>query len=234
MRVIGYFTKTGTTGGQNSDAAAVQYPVLADPTVRGAGSSDPQGGAGQVTGEGASSSAGGGGVFGCGAALHEVDNSTCQGGSVNSLSGEFVLTDVDLTRPGRGLGFGFSRAYRSGRTTAGPMGPGWTHSYNTRMNRSSTGDVSVDSGDGQSLKFTKTGTTTFSAPAEARSTMRISDSFWELTQRNQVVSRFNARQCLLARIPNAARRRLSAYLPTSISWLTADMDDMRMAHFLLG
>ncbi|SPD72164.1 hypothetical protein PITCH_A1230001 [uncultured Desulfobacterium sp.] len=55
------------------------------------------------------------------------------GDPVNPYTGEFVLTETDLTVPGRGLHFAFTRTYRSQNQFDGVMGFGWDHNYNSRL-----------------------------------------------------------------------------------------------------
>ncbi len=49
---------------------------------------------------------------------------------VNTLTGNFYHNETDLTIPGPGMSFEFSRAYNASDSYNGPFGPGWTHSYN--------------------------------------------------------------------------------------------------------
>lgn len=52
---------------------------------------------------------------------------------VASSSGELLLTAEDISYPSRGVPFAFERFYRSGGTRSGSLGPGWTHSYEERI-----------------------------------------------------------------------------------------------------
>ena len=49
---------------------------------------------------------------------------------VNTALGNFTYQHTDLKMPGRGLFFEFTRTYNSADTYSGPLGAGWTHSYN--------------------------------------------------------------------------------------------------------
>ena len=46
------------------------------------------------------------------------------GPGVNSVFGNFAWQELDLSMPGRGLGFAFLRTYNSADTAAGPLGQG--------------------------------------------------------------------------------------------------------------
>ncbi|MBM2809582.1 MAG: repeat-associated core domain protein [Chloroflexi bacterium] len=61
------------------------------------------------------------------------------GFGVQTFTGSFSTGRVDLDVPTRGGGLSFARTYNSNDTRVGPLGPGWTHSYATRLN---------DAGDG--------------------------------------------------------------------------------------
>lgn len=49
---------------------------------------------------------------------------------INTLTGNFYHNEIDLTIPGSGMNFEFSRAYNASDSYSGPLGPGWTHNYN--------------------------------------------------------------------------------------------------------
>lgn len=73
-------------------------------------------------------------------------------GGVNLASGDFVPfhNHVDLANPeGKGLPFAFARTYHSANVSeAGPLGPGWSHSYNIRVEATGT-EAIVKWGDGR-------------------------------------------------------------------------------------
>ncbi len=51
-------------------------------------------------------------------------------GGVNTSTGNYTHQEADLTIPGRGLPFVFSRTYNARDSYNSTLGPGWTHSYN--------------------------------------------------------------------------------------------------------
>jgi RHS repeat-associated protein len=55
------------------------------------------------------------------------------GQSVYLATGEFYQDVTDLTIPGRGFPFKFTRSYRSKSTYDGPLGYGWDFNYNARI-----------------------------------------------------------------------------------------------------
>jgi len=67
--------------------------------------------------------------------------------------GEFFTTVTDLSYPGFGIKFEFSRSYRSRSTAFGPLGHNWDHSYDRRLFGDTPGhaycDGSIDYADGK-------------------------------------------------------------------------------------
>jgi RHS repeat-associated protein len=64
------------------------------------------------------------------------------GDPVNTFTGSYSDTHLDIAIPGRGPAIAFSRTYNSNDTRVSSLGPGWTHSYNTRL--ASPGDDTDD------------------------------------------------------------------------------------------
>ncbi len=52
------------------------------------------------------------------------------GDPINSVTGNMHISTTDLTIPGPGMNFSFIRTYNSLAKESGPLGFGWTHSYN--------------------------------------------------------------------------------------------------------
>ena len=61
------------------------------------------------------------------------------GEPVNLATGAFTYEQEDLYIPGRGLAFNFTRTYNSKDDYDGPLGWGWTHSYNISLIVTSNG-----------------------------------------------------------------------------------------------
>jgi RHS repeat-associated protein len=68
---------------------------------------------------------------------------------INIGFGSFVWQELDLTVPGRGLSFVFLRTYNSANTTDGPLGRGWTHSYNLSFTRELATSILIRMPDGR-------------------------------------------------------------------------------------
>lgn len=62
---------------------------------------------------------------------------------VNTLTGSYAYSHVDVSIPGRGANLVFQRAYNTNDTRPGPLGTGWTHSYNVRLTNPGDGTTNV-------------------------------------------------------------------------------------------
>jgi len=62
---------------------------------------------------------------------------------VNVSIGNFVQTETDLDLAGRGIDLVFSRTYNSKDVSPGPLGQGWTHSFNLGLAINSDGNPNV-------------------------------------------------------------------------------------------
>lgn len=72
---------------------------------------------------------------------------------VNTATGNYFYPQTDLILPGRGLPVVFTRSYNSQDPDLGPLGQGWTHSYNVGLAEGSDGRVSIKLGDGHMEMF---------------------------------------------------------------------------------
>ena len=73
---------------------------------------------------------------------------------VDIWDGHLTLSSQDVSIPGRGLSLDFSRTYSSaGDSSDGPLGAGWTHTYNVRLVKDSFGHYTVQGGEGSGNSF---------------------------------------------------------------------------------
>jgi RHS repeat-associated protein len=79
------------------------------------------------------------------------------GPGVNAVFGNFVWQELDLTVPGRGLGFAILRTYNSANTDSGSMGSGWTHFYDQKLTVESATSILIRMGDGRLDRYTLSG-----------------------------------------------------------------------------
>jgi RHS repeat-associated protein len=133
------------------------------------------------------------------------------GDPVSTLSGNFTYTHVDLAIPGRGPAPVFTRTYNSSDTRVGPLGPGWSDSYNLRLTNpgDGTANVLLVGPFGRTDTYTYNATTGLYQPPPAVYTtlVRNSDGSYTATLPDQTTWRFNAAGQLTAladRYGNAA------------------------------
>jgi RHS repeat-associated protein len=60
-------------------------------------------------------------------------NGESAGDPVDTFTGNFGYTHRDVSIPGRGPAIDFQRTYNSDDPRVGPLGPGWTHNYASRL-----------------------------------------------------------------------------------------------------
>ena len=68
---------------------------------------------------------------------------------VNMVFGNYIHQATDLSILNRGVPFNFQRTYNSNSTYNGPLGLGWTHSYNMAASETTTGTVQIRQPDGR-------------------------------------------------------------------------------------
>ncbi len=85
--------------------------------------------------------------------------STCSAGDpVICSTGDFYDTTSDFTIPGKGLPLAFSRTYNSNEASVyGPLGYGWTDSYNMWLSSDLSGDITVHQENGSTVEFSPNG-----------------------------------------------------------------------------
>lgn len=101
-------------------------------------------------------------------------HTTCSAGQpVNCATGTFWHEFTDTSIPGRGVPMRFTRTYSSSAAESdGPLGFGWTDSYNMALTvASSTGAVTVHQEDGSAVTFVSSGFGGFTAPPRVLATL---------------------------------------------------------------
>jgi YD repeat-containing protein len=110
---------------------------------------------------------------------------------VGTATGNYYSAHTDLAVPGKGLAFSFTRHYNSLDSYSGPLGAGWTHSYNVFLTANSDGTVTDKEADGHQVTFAPTGSGNYS-PMNAGvfdTLNQNGDGSFTLTRKNQ--TRFN-------------------------------------------
>ena len=127
---------------------------------------------------------------------------------VNLASGNFVNHAEDLAMPGRLLGFSFLRSYNSADPSGGPLGPGWTHSYNWQLTDSGA-TVTIRRGDGRLDTFTANPDLSYTAPLGVFDALvKNPDATFTLTLTNQVAFAFSSAG-VLTRISEPAGNQIN-------------------------
>lgn len=76
-----------------------------------------------------------------------------QADDVNVINGNMYSVIQDLFLPGKGVPIEFIRTYNSRSIYHGPLGYGWTHSYNIVLGENSDGSITERDGDGTLIDF---------------------------------------------------------------------------------
>lgn len=112
---------------------------------------------------------------------------------VNTATGNYYSAQTDLSLRGRGLNFVFNRYYNSLDSYSGPLGFGWSHSYNISLTvAAGTGIVTVKEATGGTLTFNPvTGGYMAAIPGCHDTLVKIGSSF-VLTRKNRTRMAFSA------------------------------------------
>ena len=122
------------------------------------------------------------------------DDEATAGDPVNTLTGTLSLSRLDVAIAGRGPAISFARAYNSNDTRTTTLGPGWTHTYNMRLNDPGDGseDVILVGPQGRSDRYQWSGSA-FVAPAGSETTLtRNIDESYTATDKSQSGWEFGA------------------------------------------
>jgi RHS repeat-associated protein len=90
---------------------------------------------------------------------------------VNTATGNFTYEQEDLFIAAVGLNFSFTRYYNSQSSVSGPLGYGWSHSYQMKLTLYGDGSAQVQYADGHEQKFLPDGSGGFLAPPDAFDTL---------------------------------------------------------------
>lgn len=113
---------------------------------------------------------------------------------VNTFTGAYSYSKLDLELPGRGPFPSVLRSYNSADTRIGLLGPGWTTSYETRVASpgDGTNDVVLVGPQGRSDRYTRNADGTFSSPQGVFVRLeRQSDGTYVATLPDQLKWRFD-------------------------------------------
>jgi RHS repeat-associated protein len=91
----------------------------------------------------------------CGFSDVALDGSNREGENVDARWGHYSRGELDLQLPGIDEPFKFARSYCSALSSAGDLGVGWRHNWESALTVQVNQDVSVTAPSGQQLYFTK-------------------------------------------------------------------------------
>lgn len=117
-----------------------------------------------------------------------LENAATSPDPVQTFHGAFLYRHTDVAIPGRGPAIAFARSYNSADTRVGPMGPGWTGSYDARIGDTGdgTGDLYLVRSDGNTDRFERNNDETFSpSPAVYSTLVRNADESYTVTEKDQ-------------------------------------------------
>lgn len=144
---------------------------------------------------------------------------------INSATGDYFSSQVDLAMQSRGNPLQFVRYYNSLDPYSGPLGNGWSHTYNTILTQDpQNGQVTITQPDGSAVLFTSVGSGQY-APATAGlfdTLVQNADGSFTFTRKDQKRLTFSSVGELLAIIDRNGNTQSLTY--TSSGNLTAVSD----------
>ena len=132
---------------------------------------------------------------------------------VNTATGDYFKSVTDLSVPGRGLDFTFTRAYNSQDSYAGPFGANWTHSYNISLTVDGSGNVGIKQADGHTDYYTPAGGGAYTAQTIGlfNALVKNGDGSFTLTFKNQTTFHFSSAGVLLTIVDRNGNTQTLAY-----------------------
>ena len=122
-------------------------------------------------------------TYGTGSGIDEVNPSGYYAEPVNTGTGAFSTQQTDAQLGGLGVTFGFTRYYSSDNTSSGPLGPGWSDSYDISLEPDGS-TVSLTSENGQQSTFYQQSNGSYMGAAGVDSQLsQAGDGDWLLIRR---------------------------------------------------
>ena len=152
------------------------------------------------------------------------NGTTCSSSSpVNCATGDFWHTFNDLSVPGRGVALNFTRNYSAAMAAnGGPLGFGWTDSYNLFLTIDSSGNVSVHQQNGSVVIFSPNGSGGYTAPTRVlASLVKNSDGSYTFTPNATLIAyKFSAGGQLLTETDRNGYVTTLAYSGSNLTTVT--------------
>ncbi len=140
---------------------------------------------------------------------------------INLTTGNFYHLHQDLYIPGKGEPINFTRAYNSRDSYQGPLGYGWTHSYNVFLEPEADGDIRERDEDGTLIIFSKNPDGSYSSPAGNHDHLtRNPDGTFTLRKKHGTVYRFNAARKLASIVDSNDNQTILTYTGNKFTAIT--------------
>lgn len=120
-----------------------------------------------------------------------VNPTTCRSDPINTATGSFTDRNLDVQLGGSASRFRFERSYNSKDSAVGPMGRGWSMSYDDRLSFPDATTAVLRTSTGQQLVFRRDGTNEWVPAAGGGSDLRKSGSTHTVTLRDGHVYTFD-------------------------------------------
>lgn len=132
---------------------------------------------------------------------------------VDTATGNYYTSHVDLTVQGKGLSFSFVRYYNALSGTPGPIGVGWSHSFNLLLRQLAAGVVSIQEADGDTVSFAPTSGGSYSPlTLGVFDVLRENgDGSFTLTRKNQTQLHFSSVGSLLGIVDRNGNTQTMSY-----------------------
>ena len=144
---------------------------------------------------------------------------------VNTATGNYIYQHSDLSLPGIGLAFSFERGYNSQAASdasalSGPLGFGWSHSYNTYLTVAS-GNVTVNLGDGKTESYAPNGAGGFTAQYGVFDTLSANTGgTYSLTRKDRTTYNFDVSNRLASIVDKNGNTVLMGYSSSMLTRIT--------------
>jgi RHS repeat-associated protein len=128
-------------------------------------------------------------------------NGETGGDPVDTFTGSFGYTHRDVAIPGRGPAIDFQRTYNSNDPRVGPLGPGWTHNYASRLVLADdqTGDLYLIGPQGRSDRYELNPDGSFTPPSAIHTQLALNpDGTYTATLQDQSTWVFDSGGRLIA------------------------------------
>ena len=121
-----------------------------------------------------------------------LDPNASARGRVNLSTGNAYEQKEDLSVPGRGLPLRFERTYHSLDTYSGPLGYGWSHSFDASLKENSDGSVAYSGPQGARKNFARNPDGSYAPPKALHDQLtKASDGSFKLKSKHGLQRSFD-------------------------------------------